>query len=123
MNALQQIYKAQHRYYATVGKGHFGSLEELGKAGLIDPALASGFKYGFRFQLILYEPTETHPAAFTAAALHSKFFYRQGYIIRNTSDVIEIIGSDFREVCRNNQQKTDYLRVQQNVEFIRPIGF
>jgi len=95
INALQQIYAAENTYFATVGNGRFGSLEELGKAGLIDTALASGIKYNFRFQVIIYDPTETHPAAFTAAALAAKFFYRNDGFVIDQTGVIRVLSWHF----------------------------
>jgi len=68
IRALQTLHSAQATYHATIGNGNYGSLSDLHSAQLIDSALASGFKYGYVFQMFTVAPFEAPPAAFYATA-------------------------------------------------------
>ena len=50
---LRRIHSAQATYQATVGAGRFATLEQLAAEELIDPRVASGAHYGYRFQVNL----------------------------------------------------------------------
>ena len=49
IHVLTKIHAAEATYQATSGNGAFGTLEQLATEGLIDPELASGSHYGYRF--------------------------------------------------------------------------
>jgi type II secretory pathway pseudopilin PulG len=49
VRALNTIASAEMVYQSTAGQGRYGSLQELESQGLIDSALASGTKSGYRF--------------------------------------------------------------------------
>lgn len=59
--SLQTIIKAQERFRAEDldrdGVQDYGTLMELSQAGLIDSALGSGEKYGYRFEVAPSSPT------------------------------------------------------------------
>jgi hypothetical protein len=51
LRSLQQLFSAEATYQATTGNGDYGTLEELGKAGLVDYVLAEGHRYGYLFRI------------------------------------------------------------------------
>lgn len=55
--SLREIVLAEGTYSHTVGKGSYGSLEELGRASLIEAALARGVKNGYQFELVTTDET------------------------------------------------------------------
>jgi type IV pilus assembly protein PilA len=48
-SALRSIHSAQVTYQATTGHGNFGSMNELSIANLVDIALATNVKSGYRY--------------------------------------------------------------------------
>ena len=48
---MLDFYDIQAEYFRGVGDGKFGNLQELFDAGLIDETMASGYKYGYRFDM------------------------------------------------------------------------
>ena len=67
LRAIRTVYSAEVTYY-TLNGNSYGTLTVLGEAALIDPALASGNKYGHVFIVSLTPSTPTSPARFTATA-------------------------------------------------------
>lgn len=65
--AIRTLHSAEVTYYALDGN-NYGSLSALGAAGLIDPVLATGNKYGHVFVVSLTPSTPTSPAAFSVTA-------------------------------------------------------
>jgi type II secretory pathway pseudopilin PulG len=51
ISSLRTIHSAEATYQATVGRGEFGSLDQLAAAGLINPELAVGTRHGYRFTI------------------------------------------------------------------------
>ena len=48
---LRNLFSAQATYQATTGNGDYGTIEELGKEGLIDSVLAEGHRFGYLFRV------------------------------------------------------------------------
>lgn len=67
LRAIRTVHSAEVAYFAVNGN-NYGTLTVLGEAGLIDPALASGNKYGHVFVVSLTPSTPTSPARFTVTA-------------------------------------------------------
>ena len=67
VRAMRTVHSAEITYFALNGN-NFGTLTILGEAALIDPALASGNKYGHLFVVSLTPSTPTSPAGFTLTA-------------------------------------------------------
>lgn len=65
LRSMRQIHSAQMTYQATIGSGNYGSLENLGQAGFIDEALATGSKYGYVYAV----STATGPSTFVVNAI------------------------------------------------------
>ena len=55
IGALRHIAEAEAAYQNTVGRGEFGSLEELRDAQLLDQQLSGGVMNGYRFEIEVYE--------------------------------------------------------------------
>lgn len=58
---MRKIHSAEATYQATDGAGEFGTLEQLAASNLIDPEVALGVRYGYRFKIEVksgldYEP-------------------------------------------------------------------
>lgn len=68
VKALTEINAAQATYSATIGNGNYGSNLDLRDAGLIDPVLASGEKYGYYFLFARTDRTPSSPARFSVTA-------------------------------------------------------
>lgn len=66
---LRGILNAEATYQATSGNGDFGTLEQLGKQGLLDYILAEGHRYGYLFKVRLKKGTSESPALFEAVAV------------------------------------------------------
>lgn len=69
MNAMRTLYNAEVQYQATAGSGDFGYLVMLRYLNLIDEALASGEKYGYRFTVFASYRTITSPPQFFVYAV------------------------------------------------------
>jgi type II secretory pathway pseudopilin PulG len=63
VRSLNTLASAEMVYQSTVGRGRYGTLQELEAERLIDPALASGFKHGYRFTLELTNGRAEIPAS------------------------------------------------------------
>ncbi len=48
---LRTLSSAEEVYQSTSGAGHYGTMQELLTAGLIDASLARGVKYNYRFEI------------------------------------------------------------------------
>jgi hypothetical protein len=68
VQALLTIPAAEATYSATTGSGTYGSMADLLAANFIDPALASGDKYGYSFVLVVIPRTTTTPERFYVTA-------------------------------------------------------
>lgn len=55
VRSLNTIASAEMVYQSTAGQGRYGTLQELQESGLIDAALASGVKSGYRFTVELVD--------------------------------------------------------------------
>jgi type IV pilus assembly protein PilA len=64
VRSLNTLASAEMVYQSTAGQGRYGTLQELELAGLIDSALASGVKHGYRFTIELTEGRELSGAGF-----------------------------------------------------------
>ena len=51
LRTIQTLFSAQATYQSTVGNGDYGTIEELGKEGLIDYVLAEGHRFGYLFRV------------------------------------------------------------------------
>lgn len=71
--AMRTLHGAEMTYSATYGNGNFGTLEQLGAGQLIDAALATGYKYGYKFAVTITPRTQTTPAAFAVTATPRKY--------------------------------------------------
>jgi type II secretory pathway pseudopilin PulG len=69
IRSLNTIASAEMVYQATAGQGRYGTLQELESAGLIDSALGSGVKSGYRFTIELTESGEITPAGFAVVGV------------------------------------------------------
>lgn len=89
LRAVRTLYSAQMTYASTYGNGNFGTINTLGQAQLIDPALATGRKYGYVFTVSVTIATATLPADFTVTAtpqLYGKTG-RISFLIRSIGDI------------------------------------
>jgi ribosomal protein L40E len=51
ISTLRTISTAESTYYATVGNGSYGTLEELADSSLVDKELLTGEKFGYKFEI------------------------------------------------------------------------
>jgi hypothetical protein len=88
VRALQTLHAAQMTYQATGGNGNYGSFSDLHQAQLIDSVLASGFKYGYVFQIFTVVRVGTTPAAFyaTATPVSYRKTGRRSFFINETGE-------------------------------------
>src|SRR5215203_1204042 len=68
IQSVRLIHSAEATYQATIGAGTYGSLAQLGEAGYIDGALATGQKHGYILALTVTHPTATTGAKFKLTA-------------------------------------------------------
>lgn len=89
--SLETIIGAQATFLSTHNASDYGSLAELYNDNLIDAALASGEKHGYRFVLTVQNRTPNSPAAFQVVAVprvyrrtgrRSFFLDSQSWLIR-----------------------------------------
>lgn len=64
IGALRKFYRAEMIYRETIGKGRFGTPQQLAEADLIDQRLASLTDFGYRFSVKILGPTRSSPASF-----------------------------------------------------------
>jgi hypothetical protein len=93
MRAVRTLHSAQMTYASVYGNGNFGTISALGQAQLIDPALASGANYGYRFSIIVTPASGTTPAAFVANAV-PQAYGKTGRISYVINVIGEIHGAD-----------------------------
>ena len=68
LNAMRSIHSAEIAFASTFGNGNFATLQNLQQAELIDAALASGQKYGYRFSINVRFATATMQPGFDVTA-------------------------------------------------------
>lgn len=73
IRSLVQLIGAQATYNATTGNGNFGTFADLLRASLIDPALASGNKYGYTFVMSLTPRSTNSPSRFNVTATPQRY--------------------------------------------------
>ncbi len=74
IGSLRAIHGAQMTYAATYGNGHYAAtLEALRLAELIDPVLASGYKYGYTFGMLAAPASTSTPAIFIVSATPQRY--------------------------------------------------
>ena len=69
LSTLRRIQSAQDTYQATTGEGQFGTLEQLVSARLVNPALADGKNYGYKFTVKVKEVDYADQPGFEAVAV------------------------------------------------------
>ena len=89
IRALQTLHSAQMTYQATAGNGNYGSLSDLYEAQLIDSVLASGFKYGYVFQIFNVAPIGTASDAFhmTATPISYRKTGRRSFFVNENGEM------------------------------------
>jgi type IV pilus assembly protein PilA len=120
--SLRKISSAEATYYSTKGLSRwYGTLQDLGERDLIDQALASGTKYGYRFDLKMtgssFEVTATPLTYGRTSSPGTRSFYlssNDGYVIRaadkkgleaNASD--PPVAASNGSYTRNGPKRTD----------------
>ena len=93
MRAVRVLHSAQMTYASVYGNGNFGTIGALGQAQLIDPALATGTKYGYVFSITLTPASGTTPADFVVNAVPHAY-RKTGRISYVINVVGEIHGAD-----------------------------
>jgi type IV pilus assembly protein PilA len=73
LSILRTIHSAEATFQSTVGNGEFGTLNQLGAAGLIDPVLAGGVKAGYVFHIRVEPASRESSASFEATAIPLKY--------------------------------------------------
>jgi len=66
IQTLRKIHSAETTYQATRGNGSFGTLDQLAADRLIDPELATGIHYGYKFAVDVKAGGYDEPAGFEA---------------------------------------------------------
>lgn len=64
MRSLRTLHSAEMTYFSTIGGWNFATLSELQQHGFIDPALASGHKFGYLYAL----SSTSNPPSFVITA-------------------------------------------------------
>jgi len=85
--SMKSIRSAERKFFTTDGKGRYGTLGELGIAGLIDSKLATGIKDGYQFEI------RVEGASFKATAIPVEydrtgswsFYMNESGVLRGTS--------------------------------------
>jgi len=118
MASLRQISQAEADYKSIANR--YATLEELGADHLIDPALASGVRQGYRFKLELRPADSIHPEGFEVTAVPLKyrssgrrsFFTDDSFVIRAadkqgapSSTFDPPLGSDYEYRTRRKSQR------------------
>lgn len=83
LHSVRNIQKAQMSYTLGFGNGNFGSAASLGQWQLIDPALASGVKHGYAFNVSFTHISATLNGTFSVTAtplVHGKTGRRSFFI-------------------------------------------
>ena len=90
IRSLLTIHGAQMTYASTYGNGNYATtLEALRHAELIDPILASGYKYGYTFAMFTTLASTTTPATFvvTATPQHYPETGRRSFFIDTSGEI------------------------------------
>jgi type II secretory pathway pseudopilin PulG len=66
---LRNIHEAEATYRSTVGNGAFGTLDQLVAEELVNPQLAKGFRYGYRFKVTVTPTGDDEAPAFEAVGV------------------------------------------------------
>jgi hypothetical protein len=66
---LRTLLSAEATYQATAGQGDYGTIEELGKQGLVDFVLAEGHRFGYLFRVRLEKFSSESPASYEIVAV------------------------------------------------------
>lgn len=73
IKSLQRIHGAQITYQVINNAANFGSFDDLRRENFIDDALASGEKYGYRFELTKTDRTATDQPGFYVTATPRRY--------------------------------------------------
>jgi hypothetical protein len=73
IQAMRTYHAAQATYQSTTGSGNFGTLSQLGQAGLISPQLASGMYSQYTFMSVVTQQTSTQPALYRFQAIPNSY--------------------------------------------------
>lgn len=68
ISSLRALNAAEATYQSTTGEGSYGTMDELYRASLVEPALASGTKSGYRFVVRTAPHAAGNPASFEIVA-------------------------------------------------------
>ncbi len=129
VRALQTLHSAEITYRATAANGSYASLSDLLQANLIDAALASGSKYGYRFEARTTADSPNVPAAFTITATPQRygktgrrsFYIDVSAVTRGADKRGAVAGADdpiIENVCLPNEECTiSNLRTLHAAEF------
>jgi hypothetical protein len=66
---LRTLLSAEATYQATAGQGDYGTIEELGKQGLVDFVLAEGHRFGYLFRVRLEKFSSESTASYKIVAV------------------------------------------------------
>jgi len=69
ISALRTLHSAEQTYQATRGNGAYGTLDQLAADGLINPELARGTRYGYKFRVDIQTGGYNEPAGFQAVGV------------------------------------------------------
>jgi hypothetical protein len=69
IRTLFTLLSAEATYQATAGNGDYGTIEELGKQGLVDFVLAEGHRFGYLFRVKPEKFSSESPASFEIFAV------------------------------------------------------
>lgn len=70
---MRHLFSAQMTYQSTIGKGNFGTFQELYKVGLISSSIATGSYHQYNFVIIKINQTSQIPADFKIFATPQKY--------------------------------------------------
>ncbi len=86
LHRLRQVRKGEEEYQKSIGNGRFGTMNELGEAGLIPAELVDGEDSGYRFELktdgLTYSITANPAENGTNQELGNSFFMDESGVIR-----------------------------------------
>ena len=69
IQAMRTLHGAEMTYSSTYGNGNYGSLSQMGNAGLLPQTLATGLIHGYSFTVTFVIGTQTEPATFKISAV------------------------------------------------------
>ena len=119
---LRRIYSAQATYQATVGEGKYGTLEQLAAESLIDPRVASGAHYGYRFNVEVTDGLDYEPGfEATGVPLNYPNSGRRSFFV-NENGVIRAADSRGNPATEDDPA-LDFDRVEQDEPPPRRLGY